>query len=126
MRAPRAGRVDALPFEPGERPPSGAVVAVLLSSDPAYARVYVPEPLRARIANGSRARVQVAGLEGELSGTVRTLSHEAAFTPYYALNARDRSRLAFLAEVVLTEGDAQGLPTGLPVEVTLAGSGAKP
>ncbi len=117
VRAPRAGRVDALPFEPGERPPTGAVVAIMLSTDPAHAREYVPEPLRARLSNGSRARIQIAGLEGELSGTVRTLAHEAAFTPYYALTQYDRGRLSYLAEIEIDGLPERALPTGVPVEV---------
>ncbi len=117
VRAPRAGRVDSLPFERGERPPAGAVVAVLLSSDPPYARVYVPEAVRARISTGTQARVQIAGREGELQGHVRELSHEAAFTPYFALTQYDRGRLSYLAEVELTGQAAEELPTGVPVEV---------
>jgi HlyD family secretion protein len=117
VRAPRAGRVDALPFELGERPPTGAVVAVLLAAGRPYARVYVPAPLRVRIANGSRARVSVAGLDGDLAGTVRMLSHDAAFTPYYALTQHDRGRLSYLAEVEIDGMNGDELPTGVPVEV---------
>jgi HlyD family secretion protein len=117
VRAPRPGRVDALPFELGERPPAGAVVVILLAAEKPFARVYVPEAVRARISSGSRARVRVAGLEGELEGTVRRLSHEAAFTPYYALTQYDRGRLSYLAEVEIDGKAAADLPTGVPVEV---------
>jgi len=117
VRAPRSGHVDALPFELGERPPTGAVVVILLAADPPYARVYVPEPVRARIASGSRARIRIAGLEGELAGTVRMLSREAAFTPYYALTQYDRGRLSYLAEVEIDGTAPDRLPTGVPVEV---------
>lgn len=117
VRAPCAARVDALPFEPGERPPAGAVVAILLSAGPPYARVYVPEPVRARIGSGSRARVQVAGLEAELDGRVRRLANEAAFTPYYALSQYDRGRLSYLAEVEIGGDATAELPTGVPLEV---------
>ena len=55
-----------------------------------------------------------------------TCPREAAFTPYYSLNARERGRLAYLAEIVLTEPDAATLPTGIPVEVTLAAGRAAP
>ena len=48
---------------------------------------------------------------------VRFLSAQAAFTPYYALTQRDRSRLSYLMEVTLTEPAAKELPTGVPVEV---------
>ncbi len=40
-----AGVLDTLPFEVGERPGPGDVVAVLLTGEQPYARVYVPERL---------------------------------------------------------------------------------
>ncbi len=119
VRAPRAGLVDALPYELGERPPRGAPVAVLLAAGQPHARVYVPQPRRAAVTAGSRATILIAGSTREWLGEVRYVSAEAAFTPYYALNERDRSRLSYLAEVVLTEADAVTLPAGLPVEVQL-------
>jgi HlyD family secretion protein len=119
VRAPRDGHVDALPFELGERPPAGAVVVVMLAAGAPYARVYVPEPVRAQVAPGGRATVRVDGVEGEFPGRVRTVSHDAAFTPYYALTERDRGRLTFVAKVDLEGDAARELPTGLPLEVEL-------
>jgi HlyD family secretion protein len=119
VRAPRAGTVDALPYELGERPVAGAPVAVLLAAGRPYARVFIPESQRASVAAGTRATVRLDGSDRDWSGEIRYVSSEAAFTPYYALNERERSRLAFLAEVVLTEPEADRLPTGIPVEVRL-------
>ena len=63
VRAPRAGLVDALPYELGERPPPGAPVVVLLADDAPYARVYVPEPMRGAVMPGARdATVHVDGI----------------------------------------------------------------
>jgi HlyD family secretion protein len=118
LRAPRAGRVDALPFERGERPPVGAVVAVLLAEGAPWARVYVPEPVRVRLAPGARAEVEIDGFDAPFAGRLRSIAHDAAFTPYYALTQRDRSRLAYVAEVDLTGPEAAELPTGVPVQVT--------
>jgi HlyD family secretion protein len=118
VRAPQAGRIDALPFEVGERPTAGAVVAVLLAGDAPYARVYVPEPLRSGIRPGTRATVYVDGRERPFPGTVRRVSADPVFTPYYALTEYDRRRLAYLAEVALD--GAPELPAGLPVEVEFA------
>ncbi|HTO06885.1 MAG TPA: HlyD family efflux transporter periplasmic adaptor subunit [Myxococcota bacterium] len=117
LRAPRPGRVDSLPFKQGERPPAGAVVAVMLAADPPYARVYVPEAVRARIAEGTRATVTMSGRDGALEGQVRKLAHEAAFTPYFALTQHDRGRLSYLAEVEVSGPGTGDLPTGVPVEV---------
>jgi HlyD family secretion protein len=118
VRAPRPGVVDALPFELGERPPPGAVLVVLLADGPPWARVHVPEPVRVRLAPGARAHVRIDGFSEPLEGRLRSISNEAAFTPYYALTQRDRSRLSYLAEVDVTSPGAAELPTGIPVEVT--------
>jgi HlyD family secretion protein len=119
VRAPRAGQIDALPYEVGERPPQGAVVVVMLADTAPYARVYVPEPLRVRIRPGLDVTVRVDGVDEAFAGRVRSVSHDAVFTPYYALTERDRSRLTYLAEIDLIDPQARDLPTGIPVEVVL-------
>jgi HlyD family secretion protein len=121
VRAPRAGVVDALPYELGERPPAGGVVAVLLADGAPYARVHVPAGVRARVAPGSSARVRIEGISGELAGRVRSVSQEAAFTPYYALTQHDRGRLSYVAEIDLIDERARDLPSGLPVEAEIEG-----
>jgi HlyD family secretion protein len=119
VRAPRGGQIDALPYEVGERPPQGAVVVVMLADTAPYARVYVPEPLRVRIRPGLDVTVRIDGVDETFAGRVRSVSHDAVFTPYYALTERDRSRLAYLAEVDLVDPQARDLPTGIPAEVVL-------
>lgn len=117
ITAPRAGTVESLPYELGERPPRGASVVILLADAQPYARIYIPEPLRARIRPDMEAQIRIDGVDEPLSGKVRYIGSEAAFTPYFALTQRDRSRLAYLAEVTLTGESARSLPSGLPVEV---------
>ena len=117
LRAPRDGIVDAIPYKPGDRPPSGATVIVMLADQAPYARVHVPQAVRARLRIGMAAQVRVAGYDRLFAGTLRTISSEAAFTPYFALTERDRGRLVYPAEVVLAEPEARDLPTGMPVEV---------
>lgn len=116
IAAPVGGRLDELPFRIGERPSVGGVVAVILAGAKPYARVYVPEALRARILPGHRAQVFVDGIAEELSGTVRKIAADPAFTPYFALTEHDRGRLSYVAEVdVDTHG--RELPAGVPVQV---------
>lgn len=117
LRAPRAARVDALPYKVGERPPAGAVVVVLMAGEAPYARVYIPEPLRVHIAPGRSAEVHVDGAAQPFAGKVRNVSRDPTFTPYFALTERDRSRLSYVAEVVLTGPETSDLPAGVPVEV---------
>ncbi len=115
--ASRAGRLDNLPWNEGERVLSGTTVAVLLAESAPFARVYVPEPKRALLKVGARATVLVDGIDKKIDAKLRWISSDPAFTPYYALNERDRERLVYLAEFTLLE--QQELQSGTPVEVIL-------
>ena len=119
VHAPRPGTIEALPYKLGERPPAGAPVVVMLADGTPYARVHVPETLRAQFTAGSRVLARVDGIAEPLAGTVRYISAEAAFTPYYALTQKDRTRLSYLAEIALDDARAAALPAGVPVQVTL-------
>jgi HlyD family secretion protein len=114
--APRAGRVDSLPYKAGDQAPVGAPLAVLLVGEAPHARIYVPQALRAQVKVGDRATVHVAGHAGAFPGRVRMIRSEPVFTPYFALTGQDAERLSYLAEVAL-EPAAAGLPAGVPVQV---------
>jgi HlyD family secretion protein len=112
--APVAGVVDKVLFRVGERPAPGTTIAVILDSSRTYARVYVPEHLRTRVTPGAGIDVRIDGEEETFSGTVRWVSSDATFTPYFALTEHDRSRLSFLAEIDIP--DAAQLPSGVPLQ----------
>jgi len=116
LLAPVAGLVETLPFELGERPPVGATLVVLLDTARAYARIYVPEPYRARIAPGDRITVRIDGRD--VHGRVRRIAAGPVFTPFFALTENDRTRLAWLAEIDLPPEAAAGR-AGMPVQVLL-------
>jgi HlyD family secretion protein len=116
LTAPVAGLLDSLPFEVGERPRLGDIVAVMLTGEQAYARIYIPEPLRVTLNVGSELQVHIDGIEAPVAGRIRRIAAEPVFTPYFALTERDRSRLAYLAEVTLPATNPR-LPEGLPVQV---------
>ncbi|HKQ82022.1 MAG TPA: HlyD family efflux transporter periplasmic adaptor subunit [Steroidobacteraceae bacterium] len=117
VTAPVAATVEALPYRQGERPSVGATVIVLLADEPAFARVYVPASRRLQFAPGAKTSVHIDGRAAALSGTVRFISAQAAFTPYYALTRRERSRLSYLAEIDLPS--ARDVPVGIPAQVVL-------
>ncbi len=118
VTATRDAWLDSLPWHVGERVTLGATVAVLLAGDAPYARVYIPEPWRARLQVGDRRLVHVDGIDQPLTGRLRWIATDPAFTPYYALNASDRARLVYMAEFELEGGEQ--LPTGVPAQVMLA------
>lgn len=116
ITAPRAGRIEVLPYKMGSQPPQGADVAILLAHGAPHARVHVPVSMRDRFAEGANVPVRVPGF-GEFTGRVRWVSSDAAFTPYYALTQHDRGHLSHAAEIDLEGDEANELPTGIPVEV---------
>jgi HlyD family secretion protein len=118
ITASRDGRLDNLPWNLGERVTVGSPVVVMLAGDAPYARVYVPEPHRVKVKQGDGLEVRIDGLDKPIEGTVRWISSEASFTPYYALNQTERARLMYVAEVQLPES-ARDLPNGVPAQVVL-------
>jgi HlyD family secretion protein len=125
LYAPEAATVDALPYKLADRPAKGATIAVLLADRTPYVRIYVPEPMRTRVSAGTAAHIDVDGVQQTFNGAIRFISSEAAFTPYYSLTARDRTRLSFLAEVSLTDSAARSLPSGVPALVRLEVGGGE-
>ncbi|MEM7462040.1 MAG: HlyD family efflux transporter periplasmic adaptor subunit [Pseudomonadota bacterium] len=118
VKASRDGWLDSLPWNLGERVTSGSPVAVMLAGDAPYARVYVPEPHRAKVKQGDKLMIHVDSVDDPIEGEVRWISSDPSFTPYYGLNEDDRARLMYLAEVQLPD-TASELPTGVPVQIRL-------
>lgn len=113
--APVNGMLDKRLYQLGERPQPGATIGVILDDSRVYARIYVPESIRVNVQPGEKLDVRVDGSNRAFTGTVRWVSADATFTPYFALTEHDRSRLSYLAEIDVP--DAAGLPSGVPLEV---------
>ncbi|TWX55136.1 HlyD family secretion protein [Colwellia hornerae] len=118
ITAKRDGLLDNLPWNLGERVTLGSPVAIILAGSAPFARVYVPEPYRVKIKVADKLTVQVDGLTDTIIGTVRWISSEPAFTPYFALNQEERANLMYLAEIQLPDSAAE-LPMGVPAQVIM-------
>ncbi len=117
LRAPLASEVDILPWKRGDRVAQGIQLVALLALDKPYARVYLPQTAISKLSRGDKLEVWVDGVEQPLKGSVRSIRSQPAFTPFYALNERDRARLMYLTDIDV-EG-AESLPSGLALEVRL-------
>lgn len=118
ITASRDGTLDNLPWNLGERVTIGSPVVVMLAGGAPFARVYVPEPYRVRVKEGDSLFVRIDGLDEPVKGSVRWISADPSFTPYYALNQSERARLMYVAEVQLPDSAAD-LPNGVPAQVVL-------
>ncbi|MCF2916878.1 HlyD family efflux transporter periplasmic adaptor subunit [Pseudoalteromonas sp. Cn5-37] len=118
IKAMRAGRVDNLPWHVGERVTKGSPVVIVQANSAPYARVYIPEPYRAKLNQGMTLTVRVDGIDKDIKGELTWVATEPAFTPFYALNQEERARLMYLAEVTLPASE-NNLPTGVPAQVIM-------
>lgn len=118
LRATVGGVVDQLPYEVGERVPAGAVVAVVLSDEAPWVRVWLPARAVSRLAPGAPAEVEVEGLDRTLRGEVADVARESEFTPHYALTERESAHLVYEGRVTLTDAPADLRP-GLPARVSI-------
>lgn len=111
-----SGIVDQLPFEIGERVPAGGVVAVVISDEEPWVRVWFPARAVSSIKLGTEAEVKVEGLEGTLKGELENISREPEFTPHFALTERESAHLVYESRVVLKDAPAELRP-GIPAQV---------
>lgn len=110
--------VDSLPWQQGDRVAQGTQLISLLIDDEAFVRVYVPADARDQLSTGQQLSIQPDADMPAFLGTIRHIRPQPAFTPYYALNERDRARLMYLTEISLPASHTD-LPSGMTVEVAL-------
>jgi HlyD family secretion protein len=120
IRAPRAGVLERVYYDPGELVSLGAKVARLI--DPARADItfYLANADVDQARVGMRASVQADAYPGrKFEGTIKRIGLEAEFTPRNVQTRSDRDRLVYPVEVLVK--DHQGLlRTGMQAVVTLA------
>lgn len=123
IRAPRDADIETLPHEAGELVSPGSVLARLVDLSEVKATFYLPNAEIAAVRPGARATVVADAWPGEeFAGTVRTVALEAEFTPRNIQTRSDRDRLVYPVEVRVQNRDGK-LRAGMPVQVTLPGSG---
>ncbi|HEY9104040.1 HlyD family secretion protein [Chitinimonas sp.] len=121
VAAPLAARVEDRYYRVGEWVPAGAPVYSLLAPGAIKARFWVPEPLRAQLAAGSKVVLSCDGCTGDIPATVRFVAREAEFTPPVIYSRENRAKLVYLAEATPDKPeDAAKLRPGLPLDVRRA------
>ena len=123
IHAPRDAAVQTLPHEAGELVPPGAVLVRLVDLSLVKATFYLPNAEVGVVKPGARAEVVADAFPGEVfEGTVRTVYLEAEFTPRNIQTRTDRDRLVYPIEVTVANRGGK-LRAGMPVQVTLPGTG---
>jgi HlyD family secretion protein len=119
IRAPLQGVVLVRYADAGELLGVGSPVCDVADLRAVWTRIYIPEPLLARVRLGQRMRVVPDGLEGAaLTGTVTWIGDRAEFTPKAILTEETRASLVYPAKVSITN-DRGILKIGMPVTVEM-------
>ncbi len=123
VRAPRDAEIATLPHEAGELVSPGAVLARLVDLSEVKATFYLPNAEVGAVKPGAPAIVVADAWPDErFEGSVRTVALEAEFTPRNIQTRSDRDRLVYPVEVTVKNRDGK-LRAGMPVQVTLPGTG---
>jgi len=123
LTAPRDGMIAARNFEPGEAVQPGAVILTLTDLGEARTRFYLPNDDLGFAAPGKAVRVVADAYPGQsFAGTIFYVSARAEFTPRNVQTREDRERLVYAVAVRIPNVDLR-LRSGMPVEVSIEGSG---
>lgn len=116
--APSGAIVQDVLFREGEFAAAGQPVVSLLPPQNIKVRFFVPEAELGRIREGGAVLFACSGCPENLSGTIRSVSTEAEFTPPVIYSDRSKEKLVYMAEATPDE-TPEVLHPGQPVTVTL-------
>lgn len=119
VRSTQAGRVQDTLYREGEWVAAGAPVIRLLPPGNVKVRFFVPQPVAATLAVGTRATLRCDGCGADIGLDVTFVSTQAEFTPPVIYSNETRSKLVFMVEARPTLADAVRLHPGQPVAVVL-------
>lgn len=118
VTAPISGVVTTKYFEAGETVPPGAAVVEIIDLSHMWTKIYVSEPLLARIKIGQPATIHVDGSDQTLTGRVTWISPKAEFTPKTILTTENRTSLVYAVKIEMDNPEGI-LKHGMPVQVEL-------
>jgi HlyD family secretion protein len=123
INSPVTGTVQQVYFRPGEMVPAGRPIVALLPPGNLKIRFFVPEATLAQVSYGDRIAVTCDNCPSDLFAKVSFISRSAEFTPPVIYSLEERAKLVFLIEALPEQPEK--FRVGQPVDVVLAGQGAK-
>lgn len=113
-RAPAAGRIEDVFYQPGEWVPANQPVLALLPDDRIRLRFFVPEQALSAYGPGKTVRFTCDGCAPNLTARITYISARPEFTPPVIYSREARDRLVYLVEA----RPGVRLNPGQPVDVT--------
>lgn len=113
-KAPAAGRIEDVFYQPGEWVPANQPILALLPDDRIRLRFFVPEKSLSAYAPGRTVRFACDGCASGLTARITYISPRPEFTPPVIYSREARDRLVYLVEAQ----PSVRLNPGQPVDVT--------
>ena len=126
VRAPVAGRIEALDLRPGDLVAPNQPVATVLEPNELWVRVYVPETRLGQVAIGQRVQIRVDSFaDRTFSGRIVEIRHRAEYLPRNVQTLDQRADQVFGVKVAIDA--ARELRAGMAafVEVVEPASGTE-
>ncbi|MCW5746383.1 MAG: HlyD family efflux transporter periplasmic adaptor subunit [Alphaproteobacteria bacterium] len=120
LKAPADGVVDDVVRHAGETAGPTAPVISFLPDGARKLRLYVPEPLVARLHIGTRLPFRCDSCSGQLEARVTYIASTPEFTPPVIYSVENRQKLVVLVEATLA-GESARLSPGQIVDISLPG-----
>ena len=114
-KAPSAGRVEDVFFQPGEWVPANAPVLSLIPDGRVRIRFFAPQKEIARYSVGKDVKFSCDGCAENQTAKISYVSPRPEFTPPVIYSREARDRMVFLVEAI--PASAEGLTPGQPVDV---------
>jgi len=117
IRAPAAGRVEALDLRPGDILAPNATAVTLVEDDQLYVRIYVPETVLGHIALGQKVAIRVDSFPKEtFPGVVQHINSVGEYSPRNLQTADERADQVFATRVGI-EGGVDRLRAGMAATI---------
>lgn len=117
VKAPRAGRVEALSLRPGDILAPASTAATILEEDQLYVRVYVPETRLGLVKVGDEIPIHVdTWQDRSFKGKIEHIASVGEYTPRNLQTADERANQVFAVRVGLIEGSKE-LRAGMAASV---------
>jgi HlyD family secretion protein len=126
LTAPIGGYVLEKNYEPGEVVLPGSRVITIVDVSQVTATFYLPNAELSAAKPGRKVEVKADAYPQKVfEGRISHVAAEAEFTPRNVQTREDRTRLVYAVEVTIPNPD-ELLRPGMPVEVTIPGTGREP
>lgn len=118
IKSPVNGIITAKYYENGEAIPPMRPVVEVTDINQVDAKIYISANLLSQVSYGQEVRIEIDGMDHEMTGKVSWISPKSEFTPKNILTPETRTTLVYAVKITVDNPD-KILKHGMPVVIYL-------